>query len=662
MSIASVSAPPGNTRGARHLISLAVVAAALIAYGAIFFTATQIALTNGVCCADDAAMATVAKNLASGRGFAVSNSFYGGLGTRPFGAVISTGPTVLIPAALLISLTGNTPWAPGISVVLQIAVLIIILTAIHLRGGSVPFAAGYLLAFGLLAFILTQPWFVVWFALLGEMPAALLAVIGGTLWLRRPWSPRIVALASLCFGLAFMAKYLSLLGAVPMAFALLFNALFGRQERRQRIILLLSGAGAFLAPFLLMEIWKLAALGPSGYVSQWQDLLDFIRQNGVAGRDAPSLLERIEAKLDVFSDSFHLRAPVVIATLLGAGIIAWRSPKAWRIYLYFTAAALLHWIWWLALSPPGWPRYLVIGLVCESAALSSLAYAVQETRLALPAAAMGAFLLCPHPGQVIAPITSAVTTSLNHGFQETPRLAHLRQLASVLAAIPGKPIFIYPFWSGIVGIEYALPRAGDFIRADFVPIGSKEDRPLYLIEDTDWTTGAQAPPAWIGLEDWRAFCREVVFDGPPYIVSRCPPIAVPPSLQALADSAQKSGFLELRLRNGGAVELLAITSAWIIVPVDPARPTSITVKYGVEDSAWQPQGFAGACFVMSGLDRSSARSELAKECFDPSEGRDHERTIAIPPGSTGILLSTMPSSGSVLGYVHWSAVTTGSDR
>jgi len=78
---------------------------AVIVYGHVF--------SNGLCCADDSTFATVAKNLAFGKGYVESTPLDGSIGVKPFDPAVGTGPTVIIPAAALVYVLGNVPWAPG---------------------------------------------------------------------------------------------------------------------------------------------------------------------------------------------------------------------------------------------------------------------------------------------------------------------------------------------------------------------------------------------------------------------------------------------------------------------------------------------------------------------------------------------------------------------
>ena len=47
------------------------------------------------------------------RGYVESTPLDGSIGVKPFDPAVGTGPTVIIPAAALVYVLGNVPWAPG---------------------------------------------------------------------------------------------------------------------------------------------------------------------------------------------------------------------------------------------------------------------------------------------------------------------------------------------------------------------------------------------------------------------------------------------------------------------------------------------------------------------------------------------------------------------
>lgn len=503
-----------KTALARFVTTLAV-AATVAVYFVLIFTALETAVARGICCADDEAMATIAKNLAFGYGYTVSVSFSGEPGLFPFDwGTLSTGPTLILPAAFFISIFGNEPWVPGLTTVFEITVIFGLLALIHFRRSSTFLASLYMLLFGLLLFAFTGPWFVNWYALLGEMPAGLLCVLGGTLWLGRPRDPIITGISALCFGLAVLAKMVALLGFVPMVLWLIWNLWRNRTQPSESFKLLLAAGAGFLAPIVAFESWKAATLGLKGYLAFWRDGLDFVTKHGASKASLPDRLGVVVEQLEVFSSSFHYSAPLALAVLLAGGLIAWRSPASRFLFLFFGSAALLHWSWWLFVSAPGWPRYMVVGLIYQAAALASLAYALRQAPI-LAGVGIAAALTLYYPVTRLA--TWKIEQSFSNQFREDERQLRLREAAAVLQKLPPQSRFVIAGWTSAVGLEYMLPGAGNFTRYDFAkPDDSAE---MYLTVDTSWAD------RWHGFAKTKALCTDIIFDKEPYLIAKChPPI------------------------------------------------------------------------------------------------------------------------------------------
>jgi hypothetical protein len=112
------------------------LAFAFLVYGFVF--------SNGLCCGDDSTNAVVAKNLAFGKGYLNTILSSGASGSKYFDPEISTGPTLNVPAAGLIYVVGNVPWAPGF-ITATLTVILLLATAIFVsKWAGVLRAAAYL--------------------------------------------------------------------------------------------------------------------------------------------------------------------------------------------------------------------------------------------------------------------------------------------------------------------------------------------------------------------------------------------------------------------------------------------------------------------------------------------------------------------------------------
>jgi len=496
-----------------QIASAGLIGLTITMYVFLIFTAVESAFSIGISAADDEATASIAKNLAYGYGYSVSLHWDGFPGVFPFPwGTAAIGPTLVLPAAALIKMFGNEPWVPGLTTVLEITILLFILAWVHARRTSSVSAAGYMLLFGLLCFALTNRWFFIWYTMMGEMPAALLVVVGGTLWVGNPDDRPTIALSGFCFGLAFMAKFLSVLGALPMVGWLAVGILRERHNRGRAGTRIVLAIAAFLIPVGSFEVWKLVTLGPSAYVGVWLDIFQFIGRNAFSGTVLNDPIGQVSGKIAVAAWVVRLSPLLVLGVLIAGGFVALGSAEARPIYAYFAVSAFLHWSWWIFVSPAGWQRYLLIGLIYQATALASLTYAVRS-RQTLAAAAIALILLLhyPHPGQLISPIRRSIANR----FRASPELTHLREAADLLARLPGNPKFVTANWITGAGLEYMLPTVGNFIRSDHVSAETRRSTPLYIAVVARW--------GGIQFSDWERLCQEVIFNKKPILIAKCPP-------------------------------------------------------------------------------------------------------------------------------------------
>ncbi len=309
---------------------------------------------------DEAFNLTVPLNLLEGLGY-TSDGALSGSTLTPFDPRISTGPSVLLPAAAVIAL-GIDPVIGARLVPLTYWVLLLAgLWALGRRIGGR--WAGLLAVAVPLAFdasALPSP--IQGPAdLLGEIPAAALLVWALVVLPRRAW------LAGLLVGLAVQAKLIALL-ALP-AFAVAVWALApgtGRARlvatlRRGWLPLVLAGV-----PTLLVEIAALVTLGPAEFVEHLRDIARFVRSGGQ--NEAPTT---VPEKLAWFVDSWHVPVwAVLVAALVGGALIVTalvrsRGIDRERLALLLAASvglvAFLGW-WSTAAHTPLWVRHPAPGV------------------------------------------------------------------------------------------------------------------------------------------------------------------------------------------------------------------------------------------------------------------------------------------------------------
>jgi hypothetical protein len=308
-------------------------------------------------------------------------------------------------------------------------------------------------------------------------------VLGATLWLDNPKDRTIGALSGFCFGLAFLAKYVSLLGALPMAAWLAMDLLREGNDRRRKVWLTLITAACFFIPIISFELWKITTVGTAAYVDVWREIFQFVASHGASGSLLRNPLAHISGQLTFFQESWHQSPLLMIMLLLGGGVLAWQFAEARPLYAYFATAALIHWIWWVFISPPGWDRYMLPGLVYQSAAFASLAYAIRVQRTIATIAII--LLVGLHYTDPVASTRPIQRSIVNH-FKESPELAHLREAAEFLRSLSGQHTFVTPDWTTSVGLEYMLPTVGNFIRFDHVSPQTQGITPLYVVLVARW--------------------------------------------------------------------------------------------------------------------------------------------------------------------------------
>ncbi|TAN42322.1 MAG: hypothetical protein EPN25_03330 [Nitrospirae bacterium] len=329
--------------------------------------ALTLVFSVGVGCADDAYHAVIAKNLALGRGYTstIQDGRTDFLALQ-FDPRVGVGPVIIFPASLIIRIFGNTYWAPGLAHVLLWSSLCIgigLLTRKYQSGAGLSLAA---LSFFYLGFALMTFHFEQWYALLGEIPAALLIILAVLLFFHHN-SGLYQCLAGIALSLAAQAKLLSLLA---FAVFILCLAIFQMSDRSKKVPARLKElihrtvylSIGFIIPVLTFEIWKLFELGPSGYMNNVGSYVSFVKNKGIDHGQALSLLALYKARAAIIYDRFGIALQSVGFMLALAGLLISRDKKLWRIYIVFVSMIIFYLFWWIFISV-GWARYFIIPLI-----------------------------------------------------------------------------------------------------------------------------------------------------------------------------------------------------------------------------------------------------------------------------------------------------------
>ncbi len=487
------------------------LAAAALAFHILLVASA--AVVQGPCCADDAGFASVAKNLATGGGYATNIQVTAlEYRARPFDPNITTGPTVILPAAGLIALFGNRPWVPGATVILLWSMPLLACGYLARRRlATVPTTVAAAVCIGLVYATFSQH-FEQWYALLGELPAAGLLVLAIAIWATGRRSTSSAAAVGCLLGLACLAK---LLAALWVGAFVLVAVAFEWRDRsgaaRDRLKPLLASAAGFVLPILGFEAAKVLSLGVSGYLSASRELISTIGRLGIARGPGSGLLQRAAERLHFFSEQFGVS---LIALMFLGAVATWLVLRRERRVAGFLAAALfagltIHVAWWLFVSI-GWARYFVIALV-PAIVLLALPIATARTGRALLAWA-GLLLLFSVP----AWRTIGLPLQLTRGGWFTPSAANLnaRAVTRFLEEQARSKTVFTPWWAMVSTLEYESRE-----KIAFQPIPSegrwKPQPGDFVVLDARYTGRPDAAAL-------SARCGKPALELAPYTVFRCP--------------------------------------------------------------------------------------------------------------------------------------------
>ncbi len=310
---------------------------------------------------DDAFFATVAKNLVNGNGF--SAVFFDQDYKFHYG--ISSGPSLILPAAAMIFIFGNHYWVPELSAVLMIwSLLIAIFIASKEVVGEKKWAFCFLTLLMMMLFSGDEEGIKLslWVRLMGEIPAALLVILAALIFSSKNLNNSKLASGGIILGLALMIKAIVAIAAGTILIIVATRIIFSKKP----IIWIVIPAFCFVAPCFLFESIKIIVLGWKGYLELQQQNSNFYRTNAFFER--PLLLYSLLPILIHFRFAAITFLPSIIYVVYSSGRKNLNSP-------YFVAgialllASFLHVSWWIVYAIPDAYRHLSIGIFCYFAGI-----------------------------------------------------------------------------------------------------------------------------------------------------------------------------------------------------------------------------------------------------------------------------------------------------
>jgi hypothetical protein len=426
------------------------------------------------CCADDAYIALVAENLAKGLGYASSlhTDHFKDYRIYEWDPAITTGPPVVIPAALLSWLTGGYPQAANIATAILNLLLMVALAA------QLPASLGRRIV-ALSVFIVLSVVFFTEFverlALpLGEVPSALFLAIGALLLARAPdLAARRLALsaiAGLLIAAAILTKTLTLLAAfVVCAYLGLFFLLkkLRTAPRNTFLSTTLSAAlpyscalGVGLGAFGLVEVWKYASLGPQWYPEHWASARTLFSAS--TGHSGESFRAALLQQSQVFQASTGLPAWTAVTSLSLVALVPLltRNPSSRLLAAGALATGGAVMLGWWLLQEGAMIRYAFTGVLLGAISFSILVANTRNAAIDSGIAIICAALIAVSISDLRFLSDRAVAT-----LREPVRLNELRSVASLLqspAWISERPI-LTSHWATAVDIQLQMTSQSDFM-------------------------------------------------------------------------------------------------------------------------------------------------------------------------------------------------------
>jgi len=475
------------------------------------------AFSKGGSHSDDSYIATGAKNVAFGLGYSSSITPDGTGGIYYFPPGFTTGPTLGLPAAAMIGIFGNQPWVPGFTAVTINMILLVLIVLAIKRSYGIHKAMIFFLFFLFLFYSLSVTGhFVQWFALLGEMPAILLTILGIFLISGSPEKRSVIILSGLSFGLAFLAKMVSLLGFLPVFIWMISRIFASRDKRGQSTVNFFLLFIAAALPLVVFDIYKLYSLGFAGYIENFKVFFSSLNHWHDLGKE-PVKIDKIQfnssfsERLAAFKNHFGYSqlTLMLLAIILGILVSHNRKDRFIRLgSLLLLFGAILEILWWTSLSK-GWPRYALPGLFLFLGALSLLVLMKTHWIFKVPLLALIMFIFSSSMDRMIVPLKYVLQ---NH-FCYSSYIVNQQKTTTFLNTLkPSRPFF-YTWWATVADLEYSLNPGVNFKQLDYL---EEEDfrRDLYLVINSKWDNPYYSPK----FKNQKKRFDKVIFTASPFKV------------------------------------------------------------------------------------------------------------------------------------------------
>lgn len=348
-----------------HFFKLATIALVIVLMGLQIFCVFNFPIWR-----DDAFFGSVAKNLVSGEGYKAiffdkGYSFHYG---------ITTGPFVIVPAALMMFIFGNHYWVIGLANILLIWSLLvpIFILSKDVIGEEKRWPFAFFSLFLVLIFSTGNEGgrLALWYLLMGEVPAALCVILASFLLLLPKQNIKKLAIGGLFLGFAAISKANSMIAAIVILAVVANKILFeNKLSNLQKVKFVSIPILCFIAPSGLFELIKIVSLGWNQYCELQMQNAQHYEHNGLVQNEYVS--GHIFSLVNFFSTSGVLLVPTTFYMI-------YLAYKERPTSSYFAIGATLitcfvvYLVWWVNFAIINSYRHLFLAFFCYFVGLSLL--------------------------------------------------------------------------------------------------------------------------------------------------------------------------------------------------------------------------------------------------------------------------------------------------